>query len=148
MPFVEGNRLLLRSLSVIDHVQCVIERVLRAAKELRYQPNARARAFRLGRTNVIGLYAGYGYINVRSPFFTEIVSGLQEGCEAVRKDLLLHGIFHGTSPDDIYLELADGHIDGATGTLRLDGYGNVQRTPAWSTFSAGVATPLQDAARR
>ena len=43
---------------------------------------------------------------------------------------------------------ADGHIDGATGTLRLDGYGNVQRTPAWSTFSAGVATPLQDAARR
>lgn len=43
---------------------------------------------------------------------------------------------------------ADGHIDGATGTLRLDGYGNVQRTPAWSTFSAGVATPLPDAARR
>lgn len=93
------------------------ERVLRAAKELRYQPNARARAFRLGRTNVIGLYAGYGYINVRSPFFTEIVSGLQEGCEAVRKDLLLHGIFHGTSPDDIYLELADGRIDGLIATM-------------------------------
>lgn len=43
---------------------------------------------------------------------------------------------------------ADGHIDGATGTLRLDGFGNVQRTPAWATFSAGVATPLLDATRR
>lgn len=42
----------------------------------------------------------------------------------------------------------DGRIDGATGQLRLDGFGNVQRTPAWSTFSAGVATPLPDAARR
>lgn len=43
---------------------------------------------------------------------------------------------------------ADGHIEGATGTLRLDGFGNVLRTPAWSTFSAGVAVPLADAARR
>lgn len=93
------------------------ERVLQAAKELRYQPNARARAFRLGRTNVIGLYAGYGYINVRTPFFTEIVSGLQEGCERVRKDLLLHGIFHGTAAEDIYLELADGRIDGLVVTM-------------------------------
>jgi len=43
---------------------------------------------------------------------------------------------------------ADGHIDGATGTLRLDGFGNVQRTPSWSTFSAGLPTPLADASRR
>src|SRR3546814_12272188 len=27
---------------------------------------------------------------------------------------------------------ADGHIEGATGTLRIDGFGNIQRTPAWS----------------
>lgn len=43
---------------------------------------------------------------------------------------------------------ADGHVDGATGTLRIDGSGTVQRTPAWSTFSAGVAVPLADAGRR
>ncbi|HEY0660803.1 MAG TPA: penicillin-binding protein activator [Lysobacter sp.] len=42
---------------------------------------------------------------------------------------------------------ADG-VSGATGTLRIDGFGNVQRTPAWSTFSGGVAVPLADAARR
>ena len=42
---------------------------------------------------------------------------------------------------------ADG-IEGATGILRIDGFGNVQRTPAWSTFSSGVVVPLADAARR
>ncbi|MBW3637471.1 MAG: LacI family DNA-binding transcriptional regulator [Armatimonadetes bacterium] len=43
-------------------------RVLQAARELRYVPNARAQVLRSGVTNVIGLYAGYGYVNVRTPF--------------------------------------------------------------------------------
>jgi len=30
-----------------------------------------------------------------------------------------------------------GGLNGATGTLMLDGFGNVLRTPAWSTFSGG-----------
>jgi outer membrane PBP1 activator LpoA protein len=37
---------------------------------------------------------------------------------------------------------ADGNVQGATGTLRIDGFGNVVRTPAWSTFSSGNAVPL------
>ena len=37
---------------------------------------------------------------------------------------------------------ADGNVQGATGTLRIDGFGNVVRTPAWSTFSGGNAVPL------
>ena len=37
---------------------------------------------------------------------------------------------------------ADGNVQGATGTLRIDGFGNVVRTPAWSTFSGGIAVPL------
>lgn len=37
---------------------------------------------------------------------------------------------------------ADGRIEGATGTLRIDGFGNVQRTPAWSTFRGGAIVPL------
>jgi outer membrane PBP1 activator LpoA protein len=37
---------------------------------------------------------------------------------------------------------ANGKIDGATGTLRLDGFGNVLRTPAWSTFSNGQVVAL------
>jgi Putative lipoprotein len=42
---------------------------------------------------------------------------------------------------------ADGNVQGATGTLRLDGFGNVVRTPAWSTFSGGVVVPLGNDAR-
>lgn len=43
---------------------------------------------------------------------------------------------------------ADGNMPGATGNLRIDGFGNIQRTPAWSTFSSGIAVPLADAGRR
>jgi hypothetical protein len=45
-----------------------------------------------------------------------------------------------------YLEhLATGdnaQLEGATGLLRLDGFGNVLRTPAWSTFSGGRPVPI------
>lgn len=35
-------------------------------------------------------------------------------------------------------------LDGATGRLSIDGFGNVARRPAWSTFRGGVAVPLAD----
>ena len=45
-----------------------------------------------------------------------------------------------------YLEkLATGNnvqLKGATGGLSLDGFGNVMRTPAWSTFNGGRAVPI------
>lgn len=47
-----------------------------------------------------------------------------------------------------HLAISAEGISGATGVLRIDGFGNVQRTPAWSTFSNGVAVPLADASRR
>jgi DNA-binding LacI/PurR family transcriptional regulator len=96
------------------------KRILEAVQELDYRPNARARALRSGHTNVIGLYAGYGYINVRLPFFTELVSGLQEGGEQFKKDLLLHGVFHGSTDKDIFNELADGRIDGLIVNMSAD----------------------------
>ena len=37
---------------------------------------------------------------------------------------------------------SDGQLHGATGTLRLDGFGNVVRQPQWSTFSGGMVQPL------
>ncbi len=37
---------------------------------------------------------------------------------------------------------SDAQVQGATGDLRIDGFGNIMRTPAWSTFSGGVAMPL------
>lgn len=47
-----------------------------------------------------------------------------------------------------YLATSAEGLSGATGVLRIDGFGNVQRTPAWSTFSGGVAVPLATAAQR
>lgn len=41
----------------------------------------------------------------------------------------------------------DATLQGATGTLRIDGFGNVVRTPAWSTFRAGAAVPLDNGSR-
>ncbi len=38
-------------------------------------------------------------------------------------------------------------IAGATGRLRLDGFGNILRRPAWSRFTGGVPVPLADGAR-
>lgn len=42
---------------------------------------------------------------------------------------------------------AGGEVRGATGTLRIDGFGNIQRTPSWSTFSGGNPVPLADGGR-
>ena len=39
---------------------------------------------------------------------------------------------------------ADGELRGATGTLRLDGFGNILRQPGWATFSGGTPVPLRD----
>ena len=36
----------------------------------------------------------------------------------------------------------NGQLRGATGDLRLDGFGNVVRQPAWATFSGGQPVPL------
>lgn len=35
-------------------------------------------------------------------------------------------------------------LRGATGRLQLDGFGNVLRTPAWSTFRGGLAVPVNE----
>ncbi len=87
-------------------------RVLVAIQEMRFHPNATARSLRRRRTNIIGFYAGRGYINPESAFLAAILGGLQEGCDAHRKDLLIHGTFRGKEVADIYAELADGRIDG------------------------------------
>ena len=43
---------------------------------------------------------------------------------------------------DRMVKRSDGELHGATGNLRLDGFGNVIRQPQWSTFSGGVIQPL------
>lgn len=40
------------------------------------------------------------------------------------------------------LERSSTKLPGATGTLTLDGFGNVLRAPAWATFSGGFPVPI------
>lgn len=40
---------------------------------------------------------------------------------------------------------ANASLPGATGTLRIDGFGNVVRAPSWSTYSGSTTRPLANA---
>ncbi|HLH80539.1 MAG TPA: LacI family DNA-binding transcriptional regulator [Chthonomonas sp.] len=88
------------------------QRVLQAATELDYFPNAIARSLRKKRTGIVGFYGGLGYLNASLPFYSEIIGGLQRGCDQHRLDLLVHGTFPRRSVKDIYAELVDGRLDG------------------------------------
>ena len=87
-------------------------RILAAAEELNYHPNLVARSLRHRATNSIGFYAGEWAHYLRKPFFAEVISGLEQGCAAAKKDLLIHASFNGRSVDEIYAELVGGQING------------------------------------
>lgn len=88
------------------------ERIMRAAEEMGYRPNSLARALRQRSTNILGLYFGYGHLEPHDPFHAEVLTGLQRGCEACNKDLMIHYSFHRFSVDEVFAELAGGKIDG------------------------------------
>ena len=87
-------------------------RVLETAHELGYQPNAVARSLRRRRTNIVGFYSGYGFLDARNDFLAEIIGSIQRTCEQFQLDLLLHSTHRNRSTADIYGELANGQIDG------------------------------------
>lgn len=87
-------------------------RIIEAARELNYQPNVLARALKNRSTNILGLYFGYGHLEPHDPFHAEVLTGLQRGCEACDKDLMIHYSFHRYSVDEVFGELAGGKIDG------------------------------------
>lgn len=88
------------------------QRVLDAARELGYTPNALALALRGQKTNIIGFYTGYESINAHDPFTATVINGLQQGCRVHHQDLLIFGSFERQTVDDIYSSLAGGRIDG------------------------------------
>ncbi len=87
-------------------------RIQEAARTLDYSPNILALSFRQRKTNVIGFYCGYGFLDARSQFLAEVIGGLQEECNLLCKDLLLHGVYRGSSVEDIYRECVGGKMDG------------------------------------
>ncbi len=87
-------------------------KILDAAREMGYLPNALARALRNQATNILGLYFGYGHLEPHDPFHAEVLTGLQRGCEGSEKDLMIHYSFHRYGVDEVFAELAGGKIDG------------------------------------
>lgn len=88
------------------------EKILQAAQDLGYRPNSLARALRQKSTNILGLYFGYGHLEPHDPFHAEVLTGLQRGCEACERDLMIHYSFHRYSLDELFGELVGGKIDG------------------------------------
>jgi Transcriptional regulators len=88
------------------------QRVLETAARLGYRPNAVARSLRRRRTNIVGFYTGYGYVDARNAFLAEVIGSLQRAGDPHRLDILLHGAYRGASTDDIFGELVDGRVDG------------------------------------
>lgn len=88
------------------------QRILAAAAELRYQPNAVALSLRRRHTNIIGFYSGDSYTDARNPFVSQLFAGLQRGCEENQLDFLVHRRSVIASPETIYAELANGKVDG------------------------------------
>src|SRR5689334_7786283 len=87
-------------------------RVVEAAHQLGYAPNAIAQALRGERTNIIGYYAGYEALDAHDPFTAAILQGLQQSCRDHRQDLMLFGSFERDTIDSIYATLMNGKIDG------------------------------------
>jgi DNA-binding LacI/PurR family transcriptional regulator len=87
-------------------------RVMQAAAQMGYRPNAIARSLRRRRTNIVGFYTGYGYVDARNAFLASVIGGLQQAASGRQIDVLLHGVFRGASTDDIYSNLIDGRVDG------------------------------------
>lgn len=88
------------------------EMIVKAARDLGYQPNSLAQALRRRTTNIVGLYFGYGHLEPHDPFHAEVLTGLQRGCEACNKDLMIHYSFHRYSVNEVFSELVGGKIDG------------------------------------
>ena len=88
------------------------ERILKAAAELGYRPNAIARSLKQRRTNTIGFYTGHAYLNLGNDFIVSVLAGIQRACETLQMDLLLHGLYRQHSVDEFFHALLDGRVDG------------------------------------
>jgi len=86
------------------------QRILDAAQELGYRPNAMALALRRRRTGTIGLYRNSG--NMHDPFMGDVLTGLNAACFDHEMDLMLLTDQRRRPADEVYASLANGRVDG------------------------------------
>ena len=115
-------------------------RIVLAAEELGYRPNAVAQSLRSRRTDIIGFYTGLICVDMTDPFQAQVLNGLQKGCQAHGKDLLLHRKFDRHAPEDVYKDLSNRKVDGIVLPAQCDDL-IVQRLAAASFPAVGIAAP-------
>lgn len=77
--------------------------------ELGYRPNAVAQSLVRGRTGVIGVF--YGFPQVRSMFYLELVAAIQDACALIGRDVLIHA-GHSVHGGQTVAQAYDGRVDG------------------------------------
>lgn len=88
------------------------ERIIKAAAELAYRPNAVARSLRSQSMATIGFYHGFGRFDSRNAFIVSIMAGMHERCDEVGCDLLLHRRTIAGDTLNRFREIASGKVDG------------------------------------
>lgn len=89
------------------------KRVLAAARELDYRPNALARMLLSKKTDTVAVVFQYAdYFRATSTFTSEVMRGVCDGCVAAGIDVLLH-TKRQMDPESEANALTDGRVDGA-----------------------------------
>jgi len=98
------------------------EKVLTAARELDFRPDARARSLRSTRTNVLGLLVP----DVRNPFFADLAHAVEQAALASGYSVLLGNADESEARQDRFLEtLIDQRVDGVILAPQGDAQGSV-----------------------
>lgn len=83
------------------------ERIQKIAKEMNYQPNTAAQSFKSKKTNTIGLFLS----DICSPYYLEILRGVQSKIIEKNYDLIVANIYQGEKSTAFTL-LRDQRVDG------------------------------------
>ena len=88
-------------------------RVLKAAKEMGYQPNELARSLRSQRTNTIGFYCSAQLLQSGRWLPGDFWIALKRACDAYGLDMLMHTNRQIETTGDVLQNLVGGRTDGA-----------------------------------
>ena len=100
-------------------------RVLAAAADLHFVPNALIRSLRRGSTKTIGVYTGWGvHVDTTHDITGQVAKGIADGMSATGYDALHYSNMPGRTPAAIAATFLDGRIDGViTAPMDVDDAG-------------------------
>lgn len=88
------------------------QRVLKAAAELHFRPNALIRSLQVGKTFSIGVYTWDFHVDPSFDITMHLTQGIAEGIAAARYDMIFFSHFPERTPDSVAATCLDGRADG------------------------------------